>query len=356
MSTPAEIAEKARQEAVPPEDLDKGKRLDDPELMADPEVKKTVTENQQVFFLLTKTIADEVKRDLEDRQQKSSTQRLAMFGIVFGIVTGIGSLLGYTFIDRSVDAAFNQRLDAQLAQVSLVSELALISVNADSIYDFGITSEEESAELIDRVSVFYDNFVDNVPEGSENIAFVSDQFANASRLLRAVEPLMSAFADGERDDLIIKLYKAAPSVLERSESILQDVVHSLGRTLLALPEGASAWQEDDGSARDMYETYRSFVGRAEDMGYPELFLLFELNFRHLAGAPESEMLAMIDKINDLEEFDRRWFIDDMVILLTQGWRDEPDAKTRLVSDRVRNFLNRWAEASETLQLISEMEG
>lgn len=352
MSTPAEIAEKARQEAVPPEEIGKPT---DPDITADPEVKKTVTENQQVFFLLTKTIADQVKRDLEERQDKSNTQKLAMFTVIIGVISAIGSFLGYTFIDRSVDAAFKERLDAQLAQVTLVSELALLSSRAEYYQIEGLQTEQESHDLIDRVATLNSTFIEDVNWSGDNIDFISDQFANRTRLLQAIEPLMERFALQDRDDLVIKLYNAAPAVMDRSESVLIDVVHSLGRTLLSLPEGADAWLSEDGTAREMYQTYRSFADRAESIEFPELYLLYELNLRHLAGASNDEMEALVDKISDLNPYDESLFIDQMTELLNEDWRFEQNAETRLISTRVRDFLSRWGSASPALMVVLDNE-
>lgn len=352
MSTPAEIAQKARQEAVPPEEIGKPA---DTDITADPEVKKTVTENQQVFFLLTKTIADQVKRDLEERQDKSNTQKLAMFTVVIGIVSAIGSFLGYTFIDRSVDAAFEERLDEQLAKFSLASELALVSSNAEYYKIHGLQTEQENQDAIDRIAALNSTFIEGVVWSGDNIDFVSDRFANRIRLLRAVEPLMEEFAAWGRDDLVIKLYNAAPAVMERSDSVLQDVIHSLGRTLLSLPEGSDSWLTETGSAREVYQTYRSFADRAEAMAFPELYLLFELNLRHLAGASNEEMEALIDKISDLIPNDESLFIDHMTDLLNETWRGAPDAETRLISTRVRDFLSRWASASPALMAVLDNE-
>ena len=96
------------------------------------------------------------------------------------------------------------------------------------------------------------------------------------------------------------------------------MVQTLGYILLSSAGAPRVWVAEDGILRDTYDDYRRYAVRATSTGYPELFLFFEMLFRHAEGIGEEELVGLIMDLEALNDADRNNFAKLMYAIGSEG--------------------------------------
>ena len=169
----------------------------------------------------------------------------------------------------------------------------------------------------------------------------------------AVETLANNFAAADRSDLVGALERTTPAIAERSDIFTQNMAQNLGRELIGMPGGESAWRDFTGETIETYRRYQVYAKRANETGYPELYLVYELVMRHLGGVPNEEIYELVDDIISLSPGDLEAFQTLMVIHAEESYTTNPDATSGRVARRFRDFLDKYHERNPVLDSVWE---
>ncbi len=167
---------------------------------------------------------------------------------------------------------------------------------------------------------------------------------------------MQNFVAAGRLDFAIRIERLAPDLFLKRANIVATMVHAFGLTLLADAGAPDSWTEDTGSRNETYRNYRKYADKAELIGYPETYLLFEMLLGHIEGRPAEVISNLIEETDSLSEEDAELFVQIMTSLAVGKMTTEPTAKSKRVASRVGAFLCEYKEKGQLLGKISKMVG
>lgn len=336
------------------------------------ETLRSALENEHIYTVLAEVISAKAVEKYEEKHARNRNFYLTLGAVALGLLGAVTTIVVDELLDarvaRSVktaiisqSAAADKSLDERIAlgvegaiktrfqKVDFASRLAPLNSDVRRIDASPGFAIDEAEKIIDQIEALYGGHASR--EAVESGVPLPDVIANRNDLTFAIETMISNLAAIGDDTLVLRLSEIAPDVTEKSGTVTEVLVQTYGRDLLAAPAGAAAWTEGDGARVATFEKYRTYALRAEKQGFPELFIAFELLIRHMANRPRAEIEQLAGRIEDLNQVDHRGFMQIMDTLATQGFKIAPDSETRLIAERVRDFLAAYADASDTLKAI-----
>ena len=133
-------------------------------------------------------------------------------------------------------------------------------------------------------------------------------------------------------------YEMAPAFLETNDSVTQTMVRQTGRQLIGSAGAPDSWRNHDDTPTADYARYKMFVQRANESGYPEHFIAFELIVRHMEGAKPEEIQSLIEDAETLNELDKEHFVRLIVAHATGEFASLDNAFTERITRTFSKFL------------------
>ena len=124
-----------------------------------------------------------------------------------------------------------------------------------------------------------------------------------------------------------------------------------GYTLLADAGAPTSWKDTTGARSGTYHSDRTYSGRAELAGYPQLYLLFEILSGHMEGRSADTIHNLIEDTDSLSVPDAEHFTPLMTAFAT-GTIESVAASNRVVS-RGTAFLCEYGEQGTLLRRVSQ---
>ncbi len=323
-----------------------------------PELRETLRsalEDEQLYTVLAEVISAKTLDKFEEKRARNRNFLLALGAVAVSLYSAGLSLVVNELLDarisRNVEIAISSQFQAQFQKVNFATRVGNLTAKVREIDASTSVNLDEMKKVIDQIEALYGGNASR--EAVESGLPLPEVIANRNDLTYAIETMTSNLAAIDNDSLVLRLAEIAPDVAENSGVITQTLVQTYGRDLIAAPAGAAAWTEANGARVETFEKYRTYALRAEKQSYPELFIAFELLTRHMANRPRAEIEQLAGRIEDLNEVDHPAFMKIMISLATEDFKIEPDSETRLVAERVRDFLAAYADAAVTLKTILE---
>ena len=193
----------------------------------------------------------------------------------------------------------------------------------------------------------------------EDIKFLSSQETDSDRnekLSFIVGIIVDLFMRAGRVDLAKRLESIVPEIFRSNDSILQTMIQTQARRLLADAGAPDSWKDETGPMWDVYSSYRIYAEKAQFSGYSEFYFAFELLLRHIKNQPEDELTNLIADVNSLEDrdvgfFDAGLFVEIMVSLATSQWTTERNAGSDRVANQVKMFICQFKSHSSLLEMV-----
>lgn len=295
--------------------------------------------------MLTAAISRDVMTWLDDRRARRRSTLLASGSIAVAVLLAIGGFLINQLLLGQVRTAVNAAIQDKLASVTFQSRVAALNFRALRLDQADGFTQDDANDLVLSVASLYESSIDDTDLPEET------RLQNILDLTFAVETIANSFAQADRDDLISEITDAAPEVTGRSVTMTQLIVQMMGRNLIGTAGGTDSWVDDTGAEQELYREYKEYAERARRTGFPELYLVFELITRHMAGRPDAEMRELIADITDLNEVDREGFERLMRTLVEGSFIRSPTAASRRIQARTRAFLEDYGTASPFLGFV-----
>lgn len=192
----------------------------------------------------------------------------------------------------------------------------------------------------------------------EDIKFLSSQETDSDRneeLSFIVGIIVDLFMRADRVDLAIHLESIVPEIFRSNDSILQTMIQTQARRLLADAGAPDSWKDETGLMWDVYRSYRIYAEKAQFAGYSEFYFAFELLLRHIKNQPEDELTNLIADVNslkneDVKSFDAKLFIRIMVDLATSSWTTSNAGSDR-IANQVKMFICQFKSHSSLLEMV-----
>ena len=358
--------------------------------------------NPQVFDLFMTKVEERVSNAVQRRFNTARTQLLAGVTIFAIVLAALGSTVLDVFVKSqveietraivkeevgpavksavdaavrdevgpsvklAVDVAMNEEvgpaveaaLDAAVGEV--VAPAAATAANSAVValrFEVQIASLNFRMLKLDLDSSFSQDEAESIIRSIESLYQQSDGDAESrDRLTFAVDTAAQNFAQAGRLELVEQLEKAAPDLVQNSDSVLQIMLQSLGRRLIADIRAPFSWITPEGEMKEVYGRYRNYADRARISGYAAFYFAYELLLRHLEQRPKEELLVLVQEALELELEQSLAYIRILEDLAAGTWRKVPDAKSRRVSERVQTVLCEFRSDSELLAtLVSNSE-
>lgn len=280
--------------------------------------------------IIEATIIKEVQR----RYEAQRNWAIGLFTVAAIVVTAFGGSVLRVIAEDAVNVA----LERSAGLIELEYQSAFLHYRATRMEEDNYFNVEEANSMIDELQSLYPKYRDaERPEG----------------LVVAAETIVKNAAAADRLDIIDRLQTAVPDIAANSEIFLQAVLNARGYWLIAAAGAPRSWLEADGPMREMHQNYALFAGKAWSGGYPELYLFFEVNLRHLEERPMEEIVNLVEDIDDLDDVRAGRFRTILVSYLTEGIVVRSTAESRRAAARVREFLCIYKDNSNLLSNIYE---
>ena len=125
------------------------------------------------------------------------------------------------------------------------------------------------------------------------------------------------------------------------------MVQGQGARLLDAAGAPRSWLDAAGPMRETYDTYRQYANRISAVGYPEVYVAFELLLRYMEERPQRELAALFEDADNLNDQDTERFIRFMILMAE-------DPRQRL-SERTREFICEFRSRSLLAEVFDGLE-
>ena len=274
---------------------------------------------------ITATLDDVLKPIVRDIMQESITN-------VNSAVNAATQKLARSAVKETL-GEYQDELDAYRFDAEVIN-LDLRMLNLDLSQGF---SSKEAKEIILQI---------------ESLVSGADE-QQRGKLESALETAVRNFAAADRLDLVNELEDVAPNWFQDNAIVIQTMVQALGFKLLGDAGAPGSWMETTGSRNEIYESYRTYVGRAELAGYPELYLLYEMLLEHIENAPKEMINILINDANELNDLDKENFVRIMAALATEGIVKKSTGESERAAIRVTEFLCDHGEQGDLLRRVRQ---
>ena len=177
----------------------------------------------------------------------------------------------------------------------------------------------------------------------EDLGGVTDQF------MGIVETAAKNFALANLTDFVDRIERMYPDLVQTNNiETVEAMLHMRGLQLISDPE-PGFWTDSANPRRNIYDKYRAYADRALQVGYPELYLVYELLLSHLGGQDE-KITTLLEGVDDLNEQDTGNFVSVMSSLATGSFNDGAVLSSKIAS-RVKNFLCEYEGRDVLLRII-----
>lgn len=311
---------------------------------------RATLDSEVLYVALSRSITAAAVDKFEERHRNNRTLYMTLAAAAASFVLAVGGFAVNAFIGLRVDQRIEAEREVLGAAFGFSTKVAALNTEVFTMDQNEGLNAQEADRLIETTQQLYQNFASS--DAVNNGLSVEEISENRRLMTFSVERLINntiAAGLGERARRIVEF---APEVAETNTSVLQSLIQSYGRDLLEDVAAPRSWLEEDGAQRRNYERYRALALRAKDSGYPELYLLFELLIRHVEAREDSEMQALVDRIETLNDTDRRFFMELIVDLGNGKYKRTPDNETRHVARIVRDFIENYKTDDETFTLLT----
>ena len=239
-------------------------------------------------------------------------------------------------VQRVVDPAIKRAVNAARFD-SAVAALNFRILNLDISDGF---SADEANRIIGEIQSLY----------------LSAEDGDTEKLVFAVETAAESFAAANRPDLVNRLDKAAPDVLQVSTTVTSVMVQTEGIVLLSDAGAPLSWIGPHGALSDTFESYRKYANRAKVSGYPELYLGYEMLLGYVAGRDSHVINNLIDDADGLSDDDAQHFVRLISSLASGNVITTGDARSKRASSHTRMFLCEYGTRGRLLpDVVSGLE-
>ena len=152
-----------------------------------------------------------------------------------------------------------------------------------------------------------------------------------------------------------RLEQMAPDLFLSSGIVIQTMLTATGYTLLADAGAPTSWKDTTGARSGTYHSDRTYSGRAELAGYPQLYLLFEILSGHMEGRSADTIHNLLEDTDSLSVPDAEHFTPLMTTFATGTFATgigSVAASNRVVS-RGTAFLCEYGEQGTPLRCVSQ---
>lgn len=317
---------------------------DDP--IATSDLREVVAGNEQIYDMLVSTITERVTNKIEEKMTRLQNNLIGVLSVLTTFIIIAGSVLFGVFLNSRVEKAVNRAMEKNLLDAKFHPDLASVNFDVIRMTSSRGYSDDEAKRLISNLGTLYSIYV------KDDNRTPSEKQKYKEKLLYATEKSLELFALSGRADFISQLNGVANFAEIASDSIQTTLSEFYGRKLIGMPGAPEIWQTKDKYVQER-EDYKEFVKRAKESGYPELFNAFELIVRHMEKRPESELLEIIKDAETMNEKDSSGFVTIMIDHCLENFTKRPDAESRRVSERFKEFVTTYKGKSELIQLIDE---
>jgi hypothetical protein len=326
------------------------------EVLRNIDLRGRVAENSQIYAMLVETVAANVNRRSDERWSRFQTTFVSIISILAAVAAVAGGFLINELIqvriDKGISSAVERYVGLEFGEFEFFARTSSLDGRVAAINASEGFSNSEARSAISDFEYLYTKFASQ--KALDDGLDPSEHASNRSRLTQPFDILVKNFASADRHDLVFELAEIAPEVSDKSDTVTQLVVQGLGRKLIGTPGGAATWQTEGESNYDLFQNYRRYAQKAEATGFPELFLLFEMILRDMEGRSPPEIIALIERVDDLNAVDRGNFIDVLQDLHDETFINVPNSESTQISNQVKAFLRKYSSNSEMFtQILSD---
>lgn len=311
---------------------------------------RTALDSEVLYVALSRSITASAIDKFEERHRNNRTLYITLAAAIASFVLAVGGFAVDAFIGLRVDQKVATAKSELETKYEFPSKVAALNTEIFLMDQNDGLNSRDLDRLIQSARRLYIQAASS--KAVENGLTLEEIDDNRRFITFSIETLIENSVAAGLGERARQIEEFAPEVAETSNSILQSLVQSYGRDLLADPAAPGSWLREDGDLRQIYKRYKALALRAKDNGYPELYLFFELLLRHVEQRPEEEMQTLLDRIEVLNQTDRNFFMQLMTRLANGEYKREPDNESRHVAGIVRDFLEKYKDDDETFTLVT----
>ena len=328
-------------------------------------------DNPQLYKLFVSVIDKRVNVEIRSRNENIRNWIIGV-GVVLAGFAGLGVFAVNQFVSGAVNEKVNNAFEETVPHT--VDQTVTSAVDkALKAFELDLNAIKIDAEIMDlnfymlrfdSLDAFPTREAESIIQRIESLvqSVVSGKVPpqELGKLAYAVDTAVKNFAAAERLDLAKQVldivtqvdgHENLTSKFLNSDIVVQTMVMANGISLLGDAGAPSSWTEAAGLQGQAYRDYKSYVERARNIGYPELYLFFEILLGYTQQQNEEIITRLIDDVNDLNTEDTRNFASLMFSFAANQTKNEPDAASTRAAERVTRFLCEYGDRSDLLQGI-----
>ncbi|MCG7565673.1 hypothetical protein MHM95_05170 [Pseudoalteromonas sp. CnMc7-15] len=296
----------------------------------------------QFISLLISSITSEVYQRVEEKQSKNRNIFIGVSSLVLAIFVSLGGVLMNQLMDVAIDKKIAQAQEENLGESLYVFEVAALDIEVRSILESDRFSNEDAESIIRKIDRLYKSGV--LTQKDPNI--INE---NIERLSYSVSKAILSFGQADRVDYILEVERKASLVAQRSDEVPLVMAISLGDRLLQDSKAPESW-ESGGFLNDEYQKFFSYLKKAKEIGYPELYILYELFMSQSKGLSDSDFEPLLSDLSDLSSEDIEHFNRRFMSVINSN-RNAGEVRQKKIALEI---LRKYSDKSPTLSHLSDL--